>query len=67
MLTAQLYPPAIAMQTCLPVKWMDLGYNLLRTHDSEAAFLIVDHDEEDMVTAKAPVSNVYAPGTLPTV
>eukprot|EP00884_Botryococcus_braunii_P007264 jgi/Botrbrau1/16539/Bobra.0327s0006.1 len=49
-------------QSCLPVKWMDLGYNLLRTHDSDAAFLIVDHDEEDMVSARAPISNVYAPG-----
>lgn len=52
----------VGLQTCLPVKWMDLGYNLLRTHDSDAAFLIVDHDEEDMVSARAPISNIYAPG-----
>lgn len=52
----------VGLQTCLPVKWMDLGYNLLRTHDADAAFLIVDHDEEDMVSARAPISNIYAPG-----
>lgn len=49
-------------QVCLPVKNLDLGYNLVRTHDGSAAFLIVDHDEEEMITARAPIGNIYAPG-----
>ncbi|KAK9828958.1 hypothetical protein WJX72_003046 [[Myrmecia] bisecta] len=47
---------------CLPVKYLDLGYNLIRTHDGEAAFVVVDHDEEDRIEAQAPISNVYTPG-----
>jgi hypothetical protein len=51
-------------QVCMPVKNLDLGYNLVRSHDGSAAFLIVDHDEEDMVSARAPMGNIYAPGPL---
>ena len=49
-------------QVCLPVKWLDLGYNLVKTHDGASAFLVVDHDEEEMIAARAPIGNVYAPG-----
>jgi len=48
---------------CLPVKWLDLAYNLVKNHDGSSAFLVVDHDEEDMIAAKAPIGNIYAPGT----
>ena len=50
------------LQVCLPVKNLDLGYNLVKTHDGSAAFLVVDHDEEEMITARAPIGNIYAPG-----
>ena len=50
------------LQACLPVKDLDLGYNLVRTHDGKGAFVIVDHDEVDPVTSKAPMSTVYASG-----
>ncbi|KAK9845742.1 hypothetical protein WJX81_001203 [Elliptochloris bilobata] len=49
-------------QVCLPVRDLDLGYNLVKTHDGANAFLIVDHDEEDMISARAPIGNIYAPG-----
>lgn len=49
-------------QACLPVKDLDLGYNLVRTHDGKGAFVIVDHDELDPVTSRAPMSTVYASG-----
>ena len=52
------------MQACLPVKDLDLGYNLVRTHDGTGAFVIVDHDELDPITSKAPMSTVYASGML---
>ncbi len=51
-------------QVCLPVKWLDLAYNLVKNHDGSTAFLVVDHDEEDMIAAKAPIGNIYAPGLL---
>ena len=38
------------------------GYNLVRTHDGGGAFVIVDHDEEDALQAKAPISNIYSAG-----
>lgn len=50
------------MQVCLPVKWLDLAYNLVKNHDGSSAFLVVDHDEEDMIAAKAPIGNIYSPG-----
>ena len=50
------------VQVCLPVRWLDLGYNLVKTHDGASAFLVVDHDEEDMITKRAPMGNIYAPG-----
>ena len=53
------------MQVCLPVKWLDLGYNLVKTHDGASAFLVVDHDEEDMIAKRAPMGNIYAPGVTP--
>ncbi|KAL3138147.1 hypothetical protein ABBQ38_005375 [Trebouxia sp. C0009 RCD-2024] len=49
-------------QACLPVKDLDLGYNLVRTHDGKGAFVIVDHDEIDPLASKAPMSTVYASG-----
>lgn len=49
-------------QACLPVKDLDLGYNLVRTHDGKGAFVIVDHDEIDPVASRAPMSTVYASG-----
>ena len=52
------------VQACLPVKDLDLGYNLVRTHDGKGAFVIVDHDELDPVTSRAPMSTVYASGLL---
>ena len=52
----------VRWQVCLPVKNLDLGYNLVKTHDGSAAFLVVDHDEEEMITARAPIGNIYAPG-----
>ena len=36
----------------------------MKTHDGANAFLIVDHDEEDMISARAPIGNIYAPGEL---
>ena len=53
------------MQACLPVAIPDLAYNLVSTHDEDNAFLIVDHDEEDLVSALAPIGNVYAPSAGP--
>ena len=50
------------VQVCLPVRWLDLGYNLVKTHDGASAFLVVDHDEEDMIAKRAPMGNIYAPG-----
>lgn len=47
------------------MKSLDLGYNLVKTHDGASAFLIVDHDEEDMISIRAPVGNVYSPGCAP--
>ncbi len=44
------------------MKWLDLAYNLVKNHDGSTAFLVVDHDEEDMIAAKAPIGNIYAPG-----
>lgn len=44
------------------MKWLDLGYNLVKTHDGASAFLVVDHDEEDMIAKRAPMGNIYAPG-----
>ena len=52
-------------QVCLPVRDVDLGYNLVKTHDGASAFLVVDHDEEDMISARAPIGNIYAPGNPP--
>lgn len=49
-------------QVCLPVRWLDLGYNLVKTHDGASAFLVVDHDEEEKVAARAPIGTVYSPG-----
>jgi sortilin len=51
------------LQACLPVKWMDLGYSLVRTHDAASALVVVDHDEEDPAAAAAPAGNVYSPGS----
>lgn len=51
-------------QACLPVKDLDLGYNLVRTHDGKGAFVIVDHDEVDPVASRAPMSTVYASGVF---
>ena len=47
----------------MPVKDLDLGYNLVTTHDYRAAFVIVDHDELDPTKGQAPMSFVYSPGT----
>lgn len=52
----------LVFQVCLPVRDLDLGYNLVKTHDGASAFLVVDHDEEDMISARAPIGNIYAPG-----
>ena len=49
-------------QACLPVKDLDLGYNLVKTHDGRGAFGIVDHDELDPVSSKARMSTVYGSG-----
>lgn len=46
----------------MPVKDLDLGYSLVATHDRRGTFIIVDHDEQDQVTANAPISNVYSQG-----
>lgn len=50
------------MQACLPVKWLDRGYNLKPTHDFKSAFMIVDHDETDEALARLPIGNIFAPG-----
>lgn len=44
------------------MKDLDLGYNLVTTHDYRAAFVIVDHDELDPTKGQAPMSFVYSPG-----
>ncbi|KAK9831811.1 hypothetical protein WJX74_010382 [Apatococcus lobatus] len=49
-------------QACLPVKWLDRGYNLKPTHDFKSAFMIVDHDETDEALARLPIGNIFAPG-----
>jgi hypothetical protein len=36
-------------------------------HDVAGAFIIVDHDEQVEVEARAPVSSVYASGIAPSV
>ena len=51
------------IQACLPVKDLDLGYNLLTTHDGKGAFVIIDHDELDPKAAAAPMSFVYSAGS----
>lgn len=53
---------AVVWQACLPVKDLDLGYNLVTTHDGKGAFVIVDHDELDPRAALAPMSFVYSAG-----
>lgn len=47
------------------MKDLDLGYNLVRTHDGKGAFVIVDHDELDPLASRAPMSTVYASGCPP--
>ena len=47
---------------CLPVRDLDLGYSLVSTHDREGIYILVDHDEEDVVAHDAPINNIYAPG-----
>ena len=49
-------------QACLPVKDLDLGYNLVTTHDGKGAFVIVDHDEQEAQAAAAPMGFVYSAG-----
>ena len=49
---------------CLPVRDLDLSYNLISTHDRDGVYVLVDHDEEDVVAANAPINNVYTPGIL---
>lgn len=44
------------------MKDLDLGYNLVTTHDGKGAFVIVDHDELDPRAALAPMSFVYSAG-----
>ena len=51
------------LQVCLPVRDLDLSYNLISTHDRDGVYVLVDHDEEDVVAANAPINNVYTPGT----
>lgn len=53
---------ALCWQACLPVKDLDLGYNLVTTHDGKGAFVVVDHDEREPGAAAAPVSYVYSAG-----
>ena len=49
-------------QACLPVKDLDLGYNLVTTHDGKGAFVIVDHDEQETQAAAAPMGFIYSAG-----
>lgn len=44
------------------MKDLDLGYNLVTTHDGKGAFVIVDHDEQDPRAAAVPMSYVYSAG-----
>ena len=44
------------------MKDLDLGYSLVATHDRRGVYIMVDHDEQDQVTAAAPISNVYSQG-----
>ena len=53
------------LQVCLPVRDLDLSYNLISTHDRDGAYVLVDHDEQDVVAADAPINNVYTPGQAP--
>ena len=41
---------------------LDLSYNLISTHDRDGVYVLVDHDEEDVVAANAPINNIYTPG-----
>lgn len=34
----------------------------MATHDKRGAYIIVDHDEQDLVSAYAPIGNVYTQG-----
>lgn len=52
---------------CLPLKWLDLSYNLMKTHDGNGAFVIVDADELDDISARAPMSNIYSSGPKATI
>jgi hypothetical protein len=54
-------------EACVPMKWLDKGYNLFETHGGDGAFLIVDHDETDEFQAKAPISVIYNPGPNSTI
>lgn len=44
------------------MKHLDLSYNLVRAHNESGAFVIVDHDEDEMAAAWAPIANVYGLG-----
>ena len=52
-------------QACLPVEDLDLGYNLVTTHDGQGAFVIVDHDEQDAQASAAPMGISYSAGEPP--
>ncbi len=53
-------------EVCLPTPLEDRGYNLVRTHDAESVFLIIDHDEQDSWEVRVGVcgeGRVYGRGS----
>uniref|UniRef100_A0A061QZD8 Oligoxyloglucan reducing end-specific cellobiohydrolase n=1 Tax=Tetraselmis sp. GSL018 TaxID=582737 RepID=A0A061QZD8_9CHLO len=50
-------------ESCVPVKHLaDKGYELRETHDKKGVYVLIDHDEEEMVESEAPVYNLYTCG-----
>ena len=50
-------------EVCLPSNLEDDGYNMVRTHDGAAAFVLADHAEPGSrgPTSDSPTSDAYAP------
>jgi hypothetical protein len=50
-------------EVCLPVDLEDDGYNMVHTHDNDAAFILADHAEPGSAgpQSDSPTSDAYAP------
>ena len=41
---------------------LDLGYKMTSNFFGEGAMLIVDHSSRNIISGKAPISNIYSSG-----